>query len=43
MVPAGVYLAARLFRYLPCLAWVLAIIGGFTLVLAAAFAMRLTT
>jgi NADH:ubiquinone oxidoreductase subunit 5 (subunit L)/multisubunit Na+/H+ antiporter MnhA subunit len=41
MVPAGVYLAARLFPlFTGAWPWVLAIIGGFTLVLAATFAMR---
>ena len=38
MVPAGVYLAARLFPlFTGAWPWVLAIIGGFTLVLAATF------
>jgi len=41
MVPAGVYLAARLFPlFTGAWPWVLAIIGGFTLVLASTFAIR---
>jgi len=41
MVPAGVYLAARLFPlFTGAWPWVLAIIGGSTLVLAATLAMR---
>ena len=41
MVPAGVYLAARLFPlFTGVWPWVLAIIGGFTLVLASTFAIR---
>ncbi|MGZ4922272.1 MAG: NADH-quinone oxidoreductase subunit 5 family protein [Halobacteriota archaeon] len=41
MVPAGVYLAARLFPlFTGAWPWVLAIIGGFTVVLASTFAIR---
>jgi NADH-quinone oxidoreductase subunit L len=41
MVPAGVYFAARLFPlFTGVWPWVLAIIGGFTLVLASTFAIR---
>ena len=41
MVPAGVYLAARLFPlFTGAWPWVLAIIGGFTLLLASTFAIR---
>ena len=41
MVPAGVYLAARLFPlFTGAWPWVLAIIGGFTLVLASTLAIR---
>ncbi|HYA33885.1 MAG TPA: NADH-quinone oxidoreductase subunit L [Candidatus Bathyarchaeia archaeon] len=41
MVPAGVYLAARLFPlFTGAWPWVLAIVGGFTLLLASTFAIR---
>ncbi len=41
MVPAGVYLAARLFPlFTGAWPWALAIIGGFTVVLASTFAIR---